>query len=110
MYLQREHEISSILAITGVTMSIEKAHRVTRHHNEEQTHKIALELGWSAKKGKMITCKACSVGKAKQLAINKHINNSKKVQELVKEYFQIWQQLRHHKTVVLPSLIKTGTL
>ena len=34
-YLQREHEISVMLASTGVTMSIYKAHIMTRHHNEE---------------------------------------------------------------------------
>ena len=34
-YLQREHEIGVALASTGETMSIEKAHIMTGHHNEE---------------------------------------------------------------------------
>ena len=43
-YLQREYEITAILASTCKTMSTEKAHRITWHHDEEQTHRIALEL------------------------------------------------------------------
>ena len=34
-YLWREHEISVILASADVTMSIEKAHIMSRYHNEE---------------------------------------------------------------------------
>ena len=45
VYLWREHEISAILASTGVTMSIDKVLVMTRHYDEEQTHKISLELG-----------------------------------------------------------------
>ena len=48
-YLQREHKISVILTSIGVIIRIEMAHILTRHHNEEQTHKIALEMGWSLK-------------------------------------------------------------
>ena len=50
VYLWKEHEITAILASMGVTMSIEKVHIMTGHHNEEQTCKIALELGLSLKK------------------------------------------------------------
>ena len=71
-YLHWEHEICAILVDTSTTMSIEKAHIMTWHHDEEQTHKIALELGWPLKKGPMMPCKACSVRKVGQLAINKH--------------------------------------
>ena len=49
LYLWREHEIGAILASTSVTMSIEKSHIITRHHDEEQTCNIALKLGWSLK-------------------------------------------------------------
>ena len=45
-YLWREYEIAAILTSTGKTISIEKAHMMTGHHDEEQTHKIALGLGW----------------------------------------------------------------
>ena len=34
-YLQREYETAVILASTGLTMSIEKAHMMTKHHDEE---------------------------------------------------------------------------
>ena len=34
-YLQREHDISAILASTSVMMSIEKANIMTGHYNEE---------------------------------------------------------------------------
>ena len=77
-YLQREHEISTVLASTSTTMNIEKAHIITRHHDEEQTHKIALELGCPLKNGPMMLCKACSVRKTRQFEINKHVDNSKK--------------------------------
>ena len=86
-YLQRDHEISVILTSTGVTMSIEKAHIMTRHHHEERQHKIALELGWSLKKAPMIPCKACLVGKANQLVINKHVDDSKKTTRAGKRTF-----------------------
>ena len=77
VYLQRDNEISAILASTGMAMSIEKAHIMARHHDEEQTHKSLVELGWSLKKGLMMPCKACSVGKAMQLAISKHVDDRK---------------------------------
>ena len=35
VYLWKDHEISAILATTSVTMSIEKAHIMTGHHDEE---------------------------------------------------------------------------
>ena len=47
LYLCRDCEISVIHTSTGVTMSIEKAHKMPRYHNEEQTCKISLESGWS---------------------------------------------------------------
>ena len=37
-YLWREHEISAVMASTSVVMNIEKAHIMTRHHDEEQIH------------------------------------------------------------------------
>ena len=49
-YLRRESEITAILASTGTTMSIKKAHMITRHHDEEPIHRIALQLGWPLKK------------------------------------------------------------
>ena len=45
-YLQRKHEFCAVLASAGITMSTEKAHIMTRHHDEEKTHHFALELGW----------------------------------------------------------------
>ena len=43
-YLWREYKIAAILVSTSKTMSIEKAHMMTGHHDEEQTHRIALEF------------------------------------------------------------------
>ena len=86
-YLHREDKISAILANTGVTMSIEKAHIMTRHHDEEQTCQIELELGWSLKKGPMMPCTFSSVGKAKQLMTNKHLDASKKATRAGKRVF-----------------------
>ena len=41
-YLRREYEIAAILASTSTALSI----KITRHHDVEQTCRIALELGW----------------------------------------------------------------
>ena len=68
-------------------MTTEKAHISTEHHDEEQTHQIALELGLFLQKGPMIPCKACSVRKAKQLTINKHMDDSKKATRAGKRIF-----------------------
>ena len=68
-------------------MNIEKAHIITEHHNEKQTCKIVLELGWPLKKGLMMPCKACSVRKAKQLVINNHVDDSKKATRASKRIF-----------------------
>ena len=65
-FLWKKHKISAILASISVTMSIEKAHIMTRCWDEEQTHKTAMKLGWSFKKEPMVPCKACSVWKTKQ--------------------------------------------
>ena len=53
----------------------------------------------------MMLCKACSIGKAKQLAINKHVDDSKKVT-------RSWERMsqgRQHKIAVLLQPIKIGT-
>ena len=44
-YLLREHKVGAVLASTCVAMSIEKAHIMTGHHDEELTQKIGLKLG-----------------------------------------------------------------
>ena len=66
-YLWREYGISTLMASMGTTMSIERIHMMTKHHDEEQTHRIATELGWPSKKGLMMPCEACSIRKARQL-------------------------------------------
>ena len=85
-YLQREHKIGAVLASTGEAISIEKAHTMTGHHDEANS-KIVLEWGWFLKKGPMLPCEACSVSKAKQLAINKNMDNSKKATRAGKRIF-----------------------
>ena len=82
-----QHEISAILASTNTTISIEKAHIMIGHHDKERMHKISLELGWPLKKGPMMSCKACSVRKARQLVINKHVDNCKKATRADKRIF-----------------------
>ena len=68
-------------------MSIEEDHIMTRHHDEERTHQIVLELGWSLKEGPMMLCEVYLVGKAKQLVIKKHMDNSKKAMRASKRIF-----------------------
>ena len=60
---------------------------MTKHDDEERTCNIALELGWSLKKGPMIPCKGCLVRKAKQLVIKKHLDNNKKATRAGKRIF-----------------------
>ena len=48
VYLPREYKIAAIMANTGISISIEKAHMMTRHHAEERTCRIM--LGWPLKK------------------------------------------------------------
>ena len=86
-YLLREYEIAVVLASTGTTMSIEKLHMMTGHHDEEQTCRIALELGWPLKKGPMMPYKACSIGNARRLVVNKHVDNSKIPMRAVEKIF-----------------------
>ena len=107
---QRDQERSAMLSSTSATMSIEKAVIITRHDDEKLKHNSALELGWPLKKGPMMLCKACSIGEAKQLVIHKHVDDSTKLPELGKEYFQILQQIRHHKIALSPPPIEIGTL
>ena len=87
MHIWREHQISAIMASTGVTMSIGKVHIMTRHHNDEWTCKIALELGWFLKKGLMMPFEACSIVTVKQLVFNKHMDDSKKATKAGKRIF-----------------------
>ena len=79
-YWQREYEIAAVLASTGTIMNIEEA---------EQTHRVALKLGWPFKKGFMMPCEACSIGKVKQLVINRHVDNRKKATKAGKRFFLI---------------------
>ena len=69
---------TTILASSNTTMSIENAHMMTGHHYEDQTHRIALELGWPLKKELIMPCKARPIRKARQLVVNKHVEDSKK--------------------------------
>ena len=69
-YLCRDHGISAIITSTSMAMSIEKAHIIIKHHDEEQTKKMAVKLRWTLKKGPMMPYKVHSVGKAKRLAIS----------------------------------------
>ena len=85
-YLRKEHEISAILSSNDLTMSIKNDHR---HHDEECTCMIALELGWFLKKGPVTPFKACLVRKAKQLAINKHVVDIKKAMRAGKNVYRL---------------------
>ena len=57
--------------------------------NEEQLHIISLKLGWPVKNGSIVPCEARSIEKAKQLVINKNVDDSKKAKRAGKEYFQM---------------------
>ena len=57
---------------------------MSRHCDEERPHRIALELGWPLKKGKMMPYKACSTRKARQLVVKKHVDDSKKAMRAIK--------------------------
>ena len=72
-------------------------------------HKIALKLGWSQNKGPMISCKACSVRKAKKLAINKHVDDSKKATRAGRRKFSYLGMMKASQEVGI-TVTKIGTL
>ena len=52
-------------------MSIDKAHWLLGHRSEKTTRATAANLNWVIKKGKMATCEACAITKAKHKNTNK---------------------------------------
>ena len=71
-YLKRkEVAIASANAKLTKSMSIDKAHRLLGHANEEVTRAMALRLGWHIRIGKMKPCEHCAIAKAEQKNVNK---------------------------------------
>jgi hypothetical protein len=47
-------------------MSINKAHALLGHCNEDATRKVARGLGWTITRGSLKPCAHCAIAKAKQ--------------------------------------------
>jgi hypothetical protein len=82
MYLNRHCEIANpttdadetaapIVATTAKTLSIKQAHGKSAHSNEDDTRKMAKELGITISRGTLGPCDACTIAKAKQKNVPK---------------------------------------
>ena len=74
---RKEAAIAGANAKLTKSMSINKAHRLLGHPNEEATRVIALHLGWHICIGNMKPCKHCAISKAKQKNGNKDASAKK---------------------------------
>ena len=74
MYFNRSCELANPSvqsALPTPKMSIEKAHRLLGHLNEEETRRTAKALGWELTRGTLKPCDGCTKGKAKQRNVPK---------------------------------------
>jgi len=71
MYLKHDTDIAGISADVKVKMTVQQAHSLLGHSNEEATHKSAKALGWDLKPGDLQPCAACAAAKAKQKNVPK---------------------------------------
>jgi len=73
MYAKRSHgsEIGGVGTDGPARMSIQKAHDLLGHTNEDMTRATAKALGWEITRGSLGTCESCAAGKAKQKNVPK---------------------------------------
>jgi hypothetical protein len=70
--MKRLDPISELEAEVSLTsISINKAHSLLGHMNEEYTRKSANYLGWTITRGSLGKCESCAIGKARQKNIGK---------------------------------------
>lgn len=62
----RDAEVSVASTDFGAKMSIQRAHALLGHGDEESTRQTAKELGWKLTRGTLKPCEACAVAKAKK--------------------------------------------
>ena len=62
----RDAEIQAVSTDAGTSMSIQKAHGLLGHGDEESTRRTAKQLGWIITRGKLKPCLYCATSKAKQ--------------------------------------------
>ena len=67
----RDAEVATISTEPGTSMSINKAHTLLGHGNEEWTRQAAKALGWVITREKMKPCTHCATSKAKQKNVSK---------------------------------------
>ena len=72
IYMERHGEIAGLTADANVKKkTVQQAHDLLGHCNEDATRKAAKELGWELVPGGMKTCEACAAAKAKQKNVPK---------------------------------------
>ena len=67
----RDVEVTCASTETGTRMNVTRAHALLGHMNEEDTRRIAKELGWTITRGKLSPCEHCLVSKARQKNVAK---------------------------------------
>jgi len=71
MHLKCDTNIAGISADVKVKMTVQQAHSLLGHCNEEAMHKSTKALGWDLKPGDLQPCAACAAAKAKQKNVPK---------------------------------------
>ena len=74
---RKEVAVAGANAELTKSMSIDKAHRLLGHADEETTRAMASALGWHIRIGKMKPCEDCAIAKAKQKNVNKDASAKK---------------------------------
>ncbi len=75
--------------------SINKAHALLRHNNENDTRQIASHLGWTITRGSLTICKSCANAKARQK--NPKMLTGEKATVMKGKWFEDNSMLKVHK-------------
>ena len=75
-YFKRTGEVTSVEVVSraigkGTQMSIEKAHQLPGHYNENSTRKTTKQLEWKITCDALKSCENCAVAKAQQKNVHK---------------------------------------
>ena len=62
----RDTDLAAVSTETRVRMSIDEAHALLGHRDENYTRLTAKELGWVMTPGKLVPCEHCAKAKARQ--------------------------------------------
>jgi len=92
MYLKHDVDIMGISADVKVKLTVQQAHSLLGHSNEEAMCKSAKALGWDLKPGGLQPCEACAAAKAKQKIVLKESPYVSAKVQAMKEFIWILLQ------------------